>query len=58
MGRWYTEPWHNQRWLIGGFQLQGSPQPFWDRGVRMKLVGNAAPQGGRASLALTIPEGT
>lgn len=50
---WGQNPW----WLTGGFQIQGNPKTFWDKGVRMSIVKDAPPAGAGASLALTIPEG-
>ncbi len=50
---WGGNPW----WLVGGFQIQGNPRMYWEKGVRLYLAEDAPPNGAGASLALTVPAG-
>jgi len=51
---WDTAPW----WLIRGYTFeQGKEKQFHEAGVRMHIVPDAPPGGGRASLRMTIPPG-
>ncbi|MFQ3670585.1 MAG: hypothetical protein SNJ84_03915, partial [Verrucomicrobiia bacterium] len=51
---WDTAPW----WKIGSFSfVQGTEKTFHDAGVTLDIVPDPSPNGGRASLKMTIPEG-
>lgn len=51
---WDSAPW----WLLGGFSLEeGKEKKLYDAGVRLRLVKDAPPGGGRASLRVEVPEG-
>lgn len=51
---WDSAPW----WLVGGYSFeQGKEKKFHDAGVRLRLVADAPPGGGRASLRVDVPAG-
>lgn len=51
---WDSAPW----WLLDGFALeQGKEKKLMEAGVRLRLVADAPPGGGRASLRVEIPPG-